>query len=154
MEEGESGLVRFQLTEERLNAFSTWWAVPTAMKDGDIPKDELALAKHFGVTTKWLREVKQRPEVIGAVREKLHAAAVYGMPDILFKQIQVAAEGDTKAARFCAEISGVIKQHGIQVNNNVISPVVNEEISDEHLVARVREVFGRRVNPEEPNGAG
>ena len=150
--EGESGLEKFNLTDERLNAFSTWWALPSAMKDGDIPKDELALAKHFGVTTKWLRECKQRPEVAAAVRDKLHQAAIYGMPDVLFKQIQVAETGDTKAARFVAEISGVIKQNGVQVNNNVISPTVYQGMSDDELMEAGRRIWGRRVEPEDTDG--
>jgi hypothetical protein len=151
--EGESGLANFNLTDERLNAFSTWWALPSAMKDGDIPKTELGLAKHFGVTQKWLREVKNRPEVVDQVRTKLHSAAVYGMPDILFKQMKVAEEGDTKAARFVAEISQVIKQGGINVNNNVITPTIYEQASDDQLMEQARRIIGRRVDPEESDTA-
>jgi hypothetical protein len=123
------------------------------MKDGDIPKDDLALAKHFGVTTKWLREVKMRPEMMEAVRNKLHAAAVYGMPDILFKATKLAEEGDIKAIRFMGEVSGMIKQSGVQVNNNVINPTVYEQASDEQLMEAARRIYGKRIDPEGPDPA-
>ena len=140
-------MARYQLTEERASVLSSFWATPTVFRSELLAKNEIELAKTLGVTTKWLNEVKRRPEMVGAVRDKIHTAAVYGMPNILFKAMAQAEEGDTKAQRFVAEISGLIKQHGIQVNNNVITPTVNEEISDEHLIERVRDVFGKRIDP-------
>lgn len=146
--EGESGLQKFNLTEERASLLSSWFACPSSMKDETIGRNEIELAKKLGVTSKWLREVKQRPEMQAQVREKLHAAAVYGMPNILYKAIQMAEEGDLKATRFVGEISGLIKQHGIQVNNNVISPTVTEELSDEAIIMAVERIASRRIEPK------
>lgn len=152
--EGESGLARFQLTDERATVLSSFWATPTAFRSELLAKNEVELAKTLGVTTKWLNEVKRRPEMVAAVRDKIHTAAVYAMPDVLMKQIGAAETGDTKAARFVAEISGVIKQHGIQVNNNVINPMIKEELSDQAVQQAFEDIIARRlpkVDPREPD---
>lgn len=150
--EGESGLARFQLTDERATVLSSFWATPTQFRTELLAKNEVELAKTLGVTTKWLNEVKRRPEMVAAVRDKIHTAAVYAMPDVLMKQIGAAETGDTKAARFVAEISGVIKQHGIQVNNNVISPTVYETLSDEDVIRGVETVMRRRIGNKDREG--
>ena len=151
--EGDSGLQRHQLTEDRLDAWATWFALPAKIKDGDIPKDINSLAKRFGVSAKFLNECKQRPEMIKRVTEKLHAAAVYGLPEILFTMIGKAADAEdkdpTKAARFVAEIAGVIKSGGsVNVNTTMVTPVAGEW-TDQELRSKVFEIARRAVPPEE-----
>ena len=157
MPEGDSGLVRHTLTEERLEAYSAWFSLPTSYKTGDIPRDVVALAKHFGVSAKSIEDAKRRPDMVKRVAERLHAAAVYGMPDILWNMIGKAADSADKeapkAARFVAEIAGVIRSgSAVQVNNTVVTPTM--DLSDDALITAVEDIARRRVIVPPRNGAG
>lgn len=105
--------------------------------------------------------------MIAATREKLHACAVYAMPDILWEQSRIAnsrtvkdgngnlkeVPGDVKAARFVAEIAKVVGMGGggTQINN-IIQPTVDMELTDEVLIRRIEDIARRRrVTPEEPD---
>lgn len=148
---GDSGLVRHTLTEDRLAAYAAWFALPSAYKKGDIPKDVATLAKHFGVSAKSIEEAKRRPEMVKRVAEHLQAAATYGMPEILYAMIDKAADKadkeSTKAARFVAEIAGVIKSGGsVNVSNTVVQPMMGE-MDDEALRTAVWEIAKRAVPP-------
>ncbi len=134
-----------------MEAYSAWFALPSAYKKGDIPKDVASLAKHFGVSAKSIEEAKRRPEMVKAVADHLHAAAVYGLPDILFTMIDKASDKadkeSAKAARFVAEIAGVIKSGGsVNVSNTVVTPMMGD-LTDEELRSQVWEIAKRAVPP-------
>lgn len=133
-------------------AYSAWFALPAAEKKGEIPKDVAALAKHFGVSAKSIEEAKRRPEMAKAVKERLTMAAVYAVADILWTQIDIATDKEHRdcgrAARFVAEVAGVInKGGGINVNTTMITPM-SDDIPDEVLITRMEEIARRRVPPE------
>ena len=134
-----------------MTAYSAWFALPTALKKGEIPKDLATLAKHFGVSVKSLEEAKRRPEMLKAVKDHLHAAAVYGMPDILYNMIEMAAEKGNKeapkAARFVAEVGEFIRGGGsVNVSQTTVVPMAGEWTDDE-LRSKVWEIAKRAVPP-------
>lgn len=139
------------MTEERLAAYSAWFALPSSERKGDIPKDIAALAKHFGVSAKSIEEAKRRPEMIKRVKERLQAAAVYAMPDVLWAQIDIATDKEHrdcgKAARFVGEVSGAINRGGgVNINNTTVVPM-SDDIPDDVLITRMEEIARRRVSP-------
>lgn len=149
--EGDSGLTKHTLNQERLDALSAWFALPSSEKRGDIPKDVAAMAKHFGVSAKFIEESKRRPEMAKRVKERLTMAAVYAVADILWTQIDIATDKDHrdcgKAARFVAEVAGVINRGGgINVNTTMITPM-SDDIPDEVLITRMEEISRRRIPP-------
>ena len=149
--EGDSGLKKHNLTADRLTAWAAWFSLPAAMRKGDIPKDIPALAKAFGVSAKAIEEARRRPELVKAVAENLHSAAVMGLPEILWTMIKKAEDGTdkecTKAARFVAEIAGVIKSGGsVNVSQTTVVPMAGEWTDDE-LRSKVWEIAKRAVPP-------
>lgn len=91
--------------------------------------------------------------MVKAVAERLHAAAVYGMPDILWNMIDIAQDKAnkecTKAARFVGEVAGAISKGGVNVQNTVVTPL-QSDMPDEILMEQVERVFRRRVPPDAP----
>lgn len=136
-----------------MEALSAWFALPEAQKKGEIPKDVAALAKHFGVSAKFVEESKRRPEMAKRVKERLQMAAVYAVADILWTQIDIATDKEHRdcgrAARFVAEVAGVInKGGGFNINQSIITPM-SDDIPDEVLITRMEEIARRRVPPSE-----
>lgn len=120
-------------------------------KEEGFPGDIPALAKAFGVSAKFVNEAKRRPEMIKAVAERLHDVAVMGLPEILWNMIDKASNKDdkdcTKAARFVAEIAGVIKSGGsVNVSTTTVMPMMGD-LSDQELITKVEEIARRRVPP-------
>jgi len=85
------------------------------------------------------------------VKEKIQLAVLYMLPNVLDKQYALAvSKHDNKAARFIAEIGGMIKSgQSIQNTTNVVTPMSYESESDEEFNARFdRAMKERGVDPE------
>ena len=86
------------------------------------------------------------------VKEKIQLAVLYMLPNVLDKQYALAvSQHDNKAARFIAEIGGVIKSgQSIQNTTNVVQPVSYQGDDDEEFQQRFdRAMKERGINPEE-----
>ena len=143
VEEGESGAVTGRLTEPRLRALAAWWALPARCKTGDIPRDVLGLASALGTSPGLVRRAQRDPRVAEQVRKNTQLAAIYGMPDVLDVQLQIAAAREHKdcgkAARYVAEVAGAIKSgQSISTTTNVVNPIAFEADSDEEFLDRLK----------------
>lgn len=122
--EGESGLSKKSLTGERLESLVAWFSLPSKLRgEWQLPGDEKALAKSLGVGVRDLDRWKRQPKVYEAVAQTTRLQAIYLMPEILEKQGELALEKrDTKAARYVAQIAGVLSE-GTKIEVNTANTV-------------------------------
>lgn len=89
---------------------------------------------------------------MAAVKSNIQHTILYMMPDVAAAQYNLAIKGDSKAARFLAEVGALIKQGMGNVVVNNVQPVVDIDISDEELTQRVERIARERGFGKESNG--
>jgi hypothetical protein len=149
--EAEAGKQKERLTSERLDQLAVFFATPDQVIAGWTgPKDFRDLALLVGCRVASIPRWKKHPSMVKRVGELLTAAAVYAMPNILYAQMGLANDGDTKAANFVATVGKFIRSGGLTVHNTQVSPVseVEKPMSDEQLSTKLDAYFESKSDAE------
>jgi hypothetical protein len=131
--EGESGVVVGRFTERNINEIARLFALPEPVRRKRYGSDDQLighLARTLGVSPAFIRRAKGDKRVRKELRDKVVESVEYLMPTIIYRQVELAMERDTKAARYAAEFVQWIKSSGVNVQTNVGVQVQMEGKSD------------------------
>lgn len=144
--EGETGLTKSRLTEDRLESIAEYWATPTELR-----KPEPQFAKTLGVSSASMRKWKDDPRMQKRVKDFIDRKVLYMMPDVISwcyeagrprqNKNGTVTPGDEKARRTLLEIGKLVKSGNAHVSQtmNVVQPTFMEAEDDESFMARLRE---------------
>ena len=127
-----------------------WFSLPAKLKKGDpdFPSDLNGLAKSLGVGVRDIEKWRRQPRVYEQVATNMRMAAIYLLPDALEAQGDLAIEKkDTKAARFLAQIAGLLGDGNakVEINNTNVSNSTLEiqAMPDSQVFSRAAEIWAR-----------
>jgi len=149
--EGESGVVRGNLTEERQDALAEWYGKTQAEKIAAGLPDPGSVAQLLGISTATVRKAKKDKRIISKIREQLDRQLLYDVveirPVIKAMALNENEKGDTrlKAARTIEELAGNLKKTpAVELNTTNVHPTIWQEMTDDQVLDAVERIARER----------
>jgi len=149
--EGESGVERGKLTEDRQEALAEWYGKTQAEKIAAGLPDPGSVGQLLGISTATVRKAKTDKRIMGRIRERLDEQLLYDVVEIrpVIKALAVNPEEKPdvrlKAARTIEELAGNLKKGpGVEINTTNVHPTVWQDMTDDQVLDAVERIAKER----------
>ena len=151
MPEGESGVRKGNLTQDRQEALAEYWGSPEKERL-ERWGDPMALGKLLGLSAATVRKAKFDKRVKSLISEALNNQLLYDVIEARRIAMQIIrddhAKPETRLKGWSTleRMNGTLATGGISINQSIITPM-SDDIPDEVLITRMEEISRRRVPP-------